>query len=131
MHGLVRERVGVRVELEITYDGNEPGLSEHRLSLSSFAEPLRLLLSALQRTASGIVSQALEDPDYGSRGGKLATDAKLLDLELEGVWDGCARPKFLCVARAPTARAQPILPHVELAPLQRDLAATALQRVKR
>lgn len=121
----------VPVELKITYDGAEPGLAEHRLSLSAFAEPLKLLLAALQRTASGIVSQALEDPTYGSRGGQLAADAKLLDLELVSVAEGSACPTFVCTTRPSTgARApHPTLPGMELGTLQRDLAADALRKL--
>ncbi|WP_437601230.1 hypothetical protein [Sorangium sp. So ce590] len=90
------------MELKITFDGDEPGLAQHRLSLSSFGEPLKLLLSALQRTASGILASALEDPDYGTRGGRLASDAKLLDLELASVERGSAAPTFVCTAHPGT-----------------------------
>ncbi|MEO5725378.1 MAG: hypothetical protein ABI134_14645 [Byssovorax sp.] len=92
------------IELKVTYDGSEPGLAQHRVSLSSFGEPLRLLLSALQRTASALLAQALEDPEYGSRGGKLATEAKLLDLELATVDGGCATPSFVCTTRSPASQ---------------------------
>lgn len=87
------------VELKVTFEGDEPGLAEHRLSLSSFGEPLKLLLSALQRTASGILASALEDTEYGTRGGRLAAEAKLLDLELASIEQGSAAPTFVCVAR--------------------------------
>jgi hypothetical protein len=87
------------VELKITFDGDEPGLAQHRLSLASFGESLKLLLAALQRTASGIIASALDDPSYGGRGGKLAMDAKLLDLELATIEPGCATPTFVCTAR--------------------------------
>lgn len=87
------------IELKITYDGTEPGLQEHRLSLSSFGRPLGLLLNALRRTASGILSQALDNPEYGKKGGKFADLAKLLDLELASVEKGSACPTFICTAR--------------------------------
>ncbi|KYF94360.1 hypothetical protein BE17_16970 [Sorangium cellulosum] len=87
------------VELRVTFDGDEPGLAQHRLSLSSFGDPLKLLLSALQRTASGILASALDDTEYGTRGGRLAAEAKLLDLELASIEQGSAAPTFVCVAR--------------------------------
>ncbi|WP_438016917.1 hypothetical protein WMF18_39990 [Sorangium sp. So ce315] len=87
------------VELKVTFEGDEPGLAQHRLSLSSFGESLKLLLSALQRTASGILASALDDADYGTRGGRLASDAKLLDLELASLEKGSAAPTFVCTAR--------------------------------
>ncbi len=111
------------VELRITFDGTEPGLREHRLSLAAFAEPLRLLLLALQRTGSAIVSSALDDPSYGRRGGKLAKDASLLDLELVTIGEGSAAPSFLAVART-----DPTNPP---SPLYSDLPARAVERLVR
>ncbi|WP_441291868.1 hypothetical protein ACSRUE_16745 [Sorangium sp. KYC3313] len=87
------------VKLKVTFDGDEPGLAQHRLSLSSFGESLKLLLSALQRTASGILASALDDTEYGTKGGRLAAEAKLLDLELASIEQGSAAPTFVCVAR--------------------------------
>jgi hypothetical protein len=87
------------VKLKVTFDGDEPGLAQHRLSLSAFGESLKLLLSALQRTASGILAAALDDTEYGTRGGRLAAEAKPLDLELASIEQGSAAPTFECVAR--------------------------------
>ncbi len=109
------------VELSITFDGTEPGLREHRLSLAAFAEPLRCLLLALQRTGSAIVSSALDDPSYGGRGGKLARDASLLDLELVTIGEGSAAPSFLAVARTDPRNPQ--------SSLYSDLPARTLERL--
>jgi hypothetical protein len=98
------------IELSVVYDGDEPGLAEHRLSLAAFAEPMRLLLSALRRTASGLLSSALDDPEYGSRGGKLAREAALLDLELGIIREGCAAPSFAVVIRPDRRRPQTRMP---------------------
>lgn len=116
------------VKLEIAFDGTTPGLEEHRLSLSAFAEPLTLLLAALQRTASAILASASEDPEYGSRGGKLADAAKLLDLELASVEAGSARPVFVCTARAPSG-SQSALPGIDMT--RDDLAEAAVERLLR
>lgn len=111
------------VELSITFDGTEPGLREHRLSLAAFAEPLRCLLVALQCTGSAIVGSALEDPSYGQRGGRLAKDAALLDLELVAIGEGCAVPAFLAVARP-----DPRSPQLSF---YSDLPARAVERLVR
>lgn len=98
------------IELSVMYDGDEPGLAEHRLSLAAFAVPLQFLLSALQRTASGLISSALDDPEYGSRGGKLAKEAALLDLELGIIREGSAAPAFAVVIRPDPRTAQTRIP---------------------
>lgn len=108
----------MRVELRIVFDGTEPGLAEHRLSLSAFAEPLRRLLAAVQRTGSSIVSQALE-PDYGARGGKFAKEAALLDLELATIERGSATPVLVATAR-PSGRQMSLI---------NDLPARTIQRI--
>lgn len=118
----------MRIELKVTYAGTEPGLSEHRLSLSSFGKPLSLLLSALQRTASGIIAQAIDDPEYGSKGGKLAADAKLLDLELERIDGGSAAPTFVCSTRMPPMPFSGQIP-MPLSILHNELAQTAVTRL--
>lgn len=109
------------VELRVTYDGTEPGLSEHRLSVAAFAEPLRRLLTALQRTGSALISSALDDPSYGERGGKFAKDAALLDLELVTIREGSAAPSFLAVARPDRRNLQ--------VNLFNDLPARAVERL--
>lgn len=110
------------VELKITYDGTTPGLAEHRLSLGAFAEPLKLLLVALQRTASAILASASDDPEYGSKGGSLAADARLLDLELAAIEDGCAQPVFVCTTHSLQA-AQSDLAEASVERLLRDIDA--------
>ncbi|MEZ5397756.1 MAG: hypothetical protein R2724_33985 [Bryobacterales bacterium] len=107
--------------MKIVFDGEEPGLAEHRLSLSSFAQPLGNLLKALQRTASAILASALEDPEYGARGGNYAAEAKLLDLELVSVEGGCVSPTFVCTSR----------PGAQLVLGLEDLSKRAIQKLLR
>lgn len=90
----------VAVELSVIYEGTEPGLAEGRLSLSSFGEPLRLFLIALQRTASAILSSS-DNPEYGGRGGSYKAEARLLDLEIQGTVHGSAGVVFACTAHVP------------------------------
>lgn len=84
---------------EVELRPGRPGrLAENRLSLGAFAEPLRKLLAAVQRTGSSIVSQAL-DPDYAAKGGKLAKEPALLDLELAAIERGSAAAVLVATAR--------------------------------
>lgn len=76
---------GKPLELRISFEGNVPGLAEERLSIAAFAEPLSRLLRAYRRIASGLISDALDRPGYGERGGKYADEAARIDLELEQV----------------------------------------------
>ncbi len=78
----------MRAELEIVWDGDGPGLAEHRLSVSKLTEPLSLLLAAVRRIATNIVIQAT-DSERGARGGRFATIAKDIDIQLSTVEQGC------------------------------------------
>jgi hypothetical protein len=97
---LLASVASMSVELCAIFEGTEPGLAEGRLSMSAFGEPLRLLLIALQRTASAILSSA-EDPEYGGKGGQYKAEARMLDLELKSVAEGSAGAIFACTARVP------------------------------
>jgi hypothetical protein len=69
------------VELEIVWDGNVPGLSEHRLSLEAFGPALNGLLSAIRRIASDLEMQA-RGPARGAGRGRLARQASNLDVQI-------------------------------------------------
>src|ERR1700674_819527 len=68
------------LELRVVWDGDVPGLAEHRLSLGSFAEPMAKLLAALRRIASNIVGDALDERP--AMVGRLADVARQLDVEI-------------------------------------------------
>lgn len=76
------------INLKILWDGDIPGMPEHKLSLGTFAKPLAQLVDALRRTASRIVADAHDDPDYGARGGKYRAEALRLDLVVSGLLRG-------------------------------------------
>lgn len=119
------------VELRITFEGTEPGLTAHRLSLSAFNEPLRLLLIAVQRTASAILSSTLENPEYGAHGGAYKTEARLLDLELSGISDAehSTSVELVCSARIPVG-GQLTIGHAAPTSFARfDLAALTIERL--
>jgi len=73
-------------QLRIRFDGEVPGLAEHRLSLAGFGEPLALLLKALRRIATQIVGSAT-DAEH-PRTGRFANLARLLDIELISIEGG-------------------------------------------
>ncbi len=75
----------METQLKIVWDGDTPGLAQHRLSLAEFGPALNRMLIAMRRIASGIVTQAQEGGDTGLRGGRLAKLASQLDLEITGV----------------------------------------------
>ncbi len=73
-------------EIRIHFDGDVAGVEAHRLSISAFGKPLEQFLSALRRTASQLVSQAVdsEAPDVG----RFNNIARQLDIEIEGIGEG-------------------------------------------
>ncbi len=83
--------------LNIRWDGDAPGLPEHVLSLGAWHEALGRLLRAVRRTASGMAHDALDDPEYGARGGRLNKLAGEIDLQIIGLREGCVNVAFRCV----------------------------------
>jgi hypothetical protein len=67
-------------ELKIRWDGNVSGIAEKRLSLDAFAGPLELLLAALRRIATQMVSNAIEGESPKS--GRFADVARWIDIEI-------------------------------------------------
>lgn len=95
-------------ELKITWDGTAPGLAAHRLSVGAFGEPLRLLLWALQRVATQIVSNAVADGEK-SPVGRIANVAKNIDIEIESIKQNSSGVNALVTFREP-----PVPQQVEL-----------------
>lgn len=91
----------METRLKIKWDGAVPGVAEHRLSIAAFGPALQALLVALRRIASGIVVDALEDPAYGVRGGRLAEKARLLDVQIAKLEEGSLLLETECVNRPP------------------------------
>lgn len=73
--------------IKIRWDGNFPGVSEHRLSLAEFGGPLSNLLHALRRIATQLVSSAV-GTEHPKRGGRWAELARHLDIELTELTEG-------------------------------------------
>jgi hypothetical protein len=71
------------------------------LSLGAFAKALELLLGTYRRVASGLLTNALEDPTYGTGGGKYAKQAERLDFEIESVTDGSLGLSIQCTSHFP------------------------------
>jgi hypothetical protein len=70
-------------EIRIRWDGDVPGVAEHRLSLAAFGEPLNQLLLALRRIATQMVSTAVEHERPKS--GRFANLARQLDIEITSI----------------------------------------------
>src|SRR5271157_48892 len=70
-------------EIKIRWDGDVPGVAEHRLSLAAFGEPLTQLLAALRRIATQMVSTAVERQH--PKIGRFANLARQLDIEIVSI----------------------------------------------
>ncbi len=80
----------MNTELVIRWDGDVPGLQDHALSLDAWAGVLTQLLETYRRVASGILTDA-KSSEYGGGGGRLHKKARLLDLRLTEIRDGCVQ----------------------------------------
>lgn len=67
-------------ELDIHYEGDAPGIAEHRFSVSAFGMPLAALLTALRRIATQMVRAAVEGE--GPKTGRFADLGRSLDIEV-------------------------------------------------
>lgn len=79
--------------LSITFNGEVPGLSNHRVSMEEFGKALVRLQDAVKWTASAIVGKA-ERQSYG-KGGSPKQAAQGVGLELVGVRGNCATLDFV------------------------------------
>jgi hypothetical protein len=70
-------------ELKIRWDGDVPGMAEHRLSLGGFGDALALLVLALRRIATQMVSTAVEGEH--PKTGRFASIARQLDIEIVSI----------------------------------------------
>jgi hypothetical protein len=86
-------------ELKIRWDGDIPGIAEHRLSLDAFAKPLDLLLAALRRIATQMVGSAIEN-EY-PKSGRFANIARWIDIEVRNVAKGSSGIDALVVFHNP------------------------------
>jgi hypothetical protein len=83
----------MKIELKIHWDGSANGLTEHRLSVGEFAEPLKLLLQAYRRIATNIVAQAVDTK------GRYRREAARLDMEISRLESGSLGLAFLCTGK--------------------------------
>lgn len=70
------------IELKITWEGEAPGVPQHRLSVAAFGHALNYLLAAYRRIASNMLGDAAAG--YAERG-RLRDLATLLDIEIEEI----------------------------------------------
>jgi hypothetical protein len=102
-------------KLKIVWEGNVPGLAEHRLSLDAFGQALQQLLIAYRRIASNMLAQA------DSSTGRLHTLAKDFDLELEQIAEGSSGIVAACAIHS-----EPSSPYFEMLDSLTTRAADAL-----
>ena len=74
--------------LKITWQGDVPGLAEHRVSLEHFGSAINLLLVAYRRIASNMLRDAVEGEKLADK--RLRKAAKWLDLQVAEITDGSA-----------------------------------------
>jgi hypothetical protein len=89
--------------LTIRFNGAVPGLDEHRLDIEAFGQALVYLQHAVQRTASGLLKDALDDPAYGGAGGRRAKDAQRVRLQLVTLREGSLDIGFVAEMTAPSS----------------------------
>jgi hypothetical protein len=73
-------------ELKVVWDGDVPGLTEHRLSIAAFGEALPFLLTALRRIATQMVTTAIEGEK--AEVGRFTKSARQIDIEIKNVIKG-------------------------------------------
>lgn len=96
--------------LRIKWGGSAPGINEHRLSLDGFVTSLDLLLRALRRIASNLLTEAAGDAATG----RLHRDAKLLDIEISGVVEGSVGLESVVTLSAPRGMNLDLLENLSL-----------------
>ena len=89
----------METKLKIVWDGEVPGLKEHRLSVSSFGKPLSALLAALRRIASNIITEAVGNEKTFK--GRINAEAALIDLQIVNLESGSLGVVAECTVDAP------------------------------
>jgi hypothetical protein len=82
----VKDGHKVASEIKIRWDGDIPGVEQHRLSIGAFGEALSQLLFALRRIATQMVTTAVE-PERPATG-RFANLARGLDIEITSIEGG-------------------------------------------
>lgn len=113
--------------IEIHLEGDAPGLPEHALSLAGFVEPLNLLLRAIRRVGSGLLTDAL-GPRYGIKGGRHAALAAKLDFQIDRL-SGNSPLHFGGEIVQPGAELPPLFPDLNL--FTDEVGETLLRAIER
>ena len=102
----VERNVPEPIALRIEFDGTVPGLSEHRLSLGAFGEPIANLLKALRRIANTSISDAVGRSAPST--GRLPESIRQLDIELTGIVEGSSGVQGVITLRTPPGETIPL-----------------------
>lgn len=111
-------------ELRITWKGGVPGIAEGGLSLTHFADSLRLLVKSVQITASQILAGELDNPDYGQHG-SLRKEARGIDVIVSALEHNC-----LTLVASGTCDENPALVDQALTTFVRSLEAEAAGKTR-
>lgn len=95
-----------KTRLKVVFEGSVPGLSEHRISLGAFGEPLGNLLKALRRIANTAVTEALGRT--ASDFGRLPESVRQLDIELGAIVNGSGGIEGLITVNTPPDETLPL-----------------------
>jgi hypothetical protein len=87
--------------IRIMWDGDVPGLAEHRLSLAHFGPCLPALLRAWRRIATGVIREATDE-------GRFARLIEALDLQLSVLGEGSVDASFEAVVHTPMFGTYPL-----------------------
>jgi hypothetical protein len=94
---IVEIKPATPLELKITWEGEAPGVADHRLSISAFGDALKELLKAYRRIASNMLRDAA---GYAERG-RLNELANLLDIEIAQIEGSSVELSAVCTFRPP------------------------------
>lgn len=97
----------METELRVYWDGDAPGLADHRLSLSAFGLPLQHLLRALRRIAAAKAASGFEFREASSAG-RMPKVASLIDIEIGSLREGSLDLELRCRLHQPPGESMPM-----------------------
>lgn len=100
----------METRIEVKFDGSVRGLERHRLSLEAFGDSFPQLVKSIRRCASAVLREegrpgTLEGSSYGGKGGRLAEEAKRIDVEIGSMEDGSLILSFFLTFASPATGA--------------------------
>lgn len=100
-------------KLKIYWDGDAPGLNEHKLSLAAFGRPLWQLLHALRGIAAAQMAGDVHSDEL--RRGRLPRMAEMFDLQITSMEEGSLALEVDCTLQPRHGESLPLFSNVERA----------------